>query len=120
MRTADEKAVQWNLVQPGSPAAPKARHRAPEPDEAEEPTDTDGLADTVAVSALSLSYGRHAASTAGLPELWSATGVRAVPHADDAAVAEPDAGVGVFGQRRAVGRMARMFAGHVRPWPRSA
>jgi len=108
--------VERNLAQSGSAAASRARHRAPEP----EPDHVDELTDTVAISALCLTYGQHAASTAGLPELWPATGLGAVSIVDDAAGAEPDADAGAHGQRTAASRIAHAFAGRLRPWQRSA
>ncbi len=106
--------MEWNLAQPGSAAASRARHRAPEP------TDVDELTDTVAISPLCLAYGRHAASTAGLPEFWPAAGLRAVPIVDDAAVAEAEADAGVPGQRTAAGRIAQVLSDRLRSWKRSA
>ena len=103
-----------NPAQPGSATAPRARHRAPEPDRVDE------LTDTVAISPLCLTYGKHAASTAGLPEWWPATRLRAVPNVDDAAVAERETEAGAPGQRTAVGRIAHLLAGRLRPWQRSA
>jgi hypothetical protein len=75
----------------------------------------------VAISALSLTHGQHAASTAGLPKLWPATGLPAVTIVDDAAVAEPDADASALGQQRtAAGRIAHVLAGRLRPGQRSA
>lgn len=112
--TADRELVEWNLAQPGSATASRARHRAPAPD------DVDELTDTVAISPLSLSYGQHAASTPGLPELWPTAGLRAVPIVDDAAVAEPDHDGGARGHRTAAGRIARVLDIGLRLWQRSA
>ncbi len=66
----------------------------------------------MAISPLCLAYGRHAASTAGLPEFWPAAGLRAVPIVDDAAVAEADADAGVPGQRTAAGLIAQVLSRH--------
>ncbi|CCG05183.1 protein of unknown function [Blastococcus saxobsidens DD2] len=110
--------MKWNHAQPGSAAASRARHRAPEPEP--DLDDVDELTDTVAISPLGLSYGQHAASTPGLPELRPRTGLRAAPLVDDAAAAESGADAIATGPRPATGRIARVLAGRLRPWQRSA
>lgn len=116
-QTADRALVEWNFAPPASTAPLRARHRAPEPDDVEE---VDELTDTVAISPLCLTYGQHAASTAGMPELRPATGLSAVPIVDQADAAEPDADAGAPGQATATGRIARVLASRLRPWQRSA
>lgn len=103
-----------DFAQPKTVAASRARHRAPVPDDVYE------LTDTVAISPLCLTYGRHAANTSGLPALWPATVPRAVPIVDDPAVAEPDADTGARMRRTATGRIAHVLAVRLRPWQRSA
>lgn len=110
--------MNWNFEQSGSAAVSRARHRAPEP--TPERDDVDELADTVAISPLCLTYGQHAATEAGLAELWPATGLCAVPVAQDAVAAGTDADGGAAGGREGTGRIARVFGGRLRPWQRSA
>lgn len=106
--------MERNLAQTSSAAASRARHRAPEPH------DVDELTDTVAISPLCLAYGQHAARTAGLPELWPATRPRAVPIGHDAPVAKLDADAGAPDQPTAAGRLVHLLAGRLRRWQRSA
>lgn len=108
-RTADREPVKRNVAQPGSATSSRARHRAPEPD------DVDELTDTVATSPLCLAYVQDAASTTACRDLWPATVFRAVPLVDDASVAEPDVDDAAPGQRTATGRIAHMPAGRLRP-----
>lgn len=102
-------------VAASSATGSRGRHRAPERE------DVDELTDTVAISALCLSYGQHAVRTPG-PPLRPGTGLCALPVGDDGDVPEYDIAAEACGSnhRSAAGRIAHAIAGLLRPWSRSA